>query len=66
MREREVAELAAAGYTDREIADRLHLSARTVESHLYRAYRKLGVGSRAALGEILGARPYGVGKRAGR
>jgi DNA-binding NarL/FixJ family response regulator len=65
-REREVAELAAAGYADRDIAERLHLSSRTVHSHLYRAYRKLGVANRTALGELLGPRPYSVGKSAGR
>jgi DNA-binding CsgD family transcriptional regulator len=42
-REREVADLAARGLSDRDIAARLHLSERTVQSHLYRSYRKLGV-----------------------
>jgi DNA-binding NarL/FixJ family response regulator len=40
-REREVAGLAARGLTNQEIAERLHLSVRTVESHLYRASVKL-------------------------
>jgi DNA-binding CsgD family transcriptional regulator len=52
-REREVAQLAARGITDRAIAERLHLSPRTVQSHLYRTYRKLGIGDRAALTAIL-------------
>jgi len=48
-REREVVGLAGRGHTDREIAERLHLSVRTVNSHLYRAYRKLGVTDRSEL-----------------
>ena len=47
--ERSVADLAATGHSNREIADRLVLSVRTVESHLGSAYRKLGVRSRAQL-----------------
>jgi DNA-binding CsgD family transcriptional regulator len=42
--ERRVVELAAAGLRNREIAQRLFLSTKTVEVHLSRAYRKLGVG----------------------
>ena len=48
-REREVALLASRGQTAPEIADRLFLSKRTVESHLAAAYRKLGVGSKTEL-----------------
>jgi DNA-binding CsgD family transcriptional regulator len=48
-REREVADLAARGLSDRDIAARLHLSERTVQSHLYRSYRKLGVTGRDQL-----------------
>ncbi|MFV0135023.1 LuxR C-terminal-related transcriptional regulator [Streptomyces sp. HMX87] len=48
-REREVAELAAAGLTNREIATTLHLSPRTVEHHVSGAMRKLGVPSRQGL-----------------
>lgn len=48
-REAEVAELAAAGLTNRQIAMTLHLSPRTVEQHIARAMRKLGVDSRQAL-----------------
>ncbi len=45
-REHEVAELAGAGLSNREIAATLHLSPRTVEQHVARALRKLGVASR--------------------
>jgi len=47
--ERQVAELASAGRTNREIAEHLFLSEKTVEAHLSRAYRKLGVRSRTQL-----------------
>jgi DNA-binding CsgD family transcriptional regulator len=52
-REREVATLAAAGRTSKEIAERMYLSPRTVDNHLYRAYMKLGVTDRAALADAL-------------
>ena len=48
-REREVALLAAEGVASREIAERLYLSKRTVDSHLSSVYRKLGVAGRAEL-----------------
>jgi DNA-binding CsgD family transcriptional regulator len=48
-REREVAELAAAGRSNAEIADQLTISVRTVESHLYHAMVKLGAGRRDEL-----------------
>lgn len=53
--ERVVAELAAAGRTNREIAAELVVSVRTVESQLSAAYRKLDIRSRAFLREALGA-----------
>jgi len=52
-REREVAELAARGASDREIAARLSLSVRTVNAHLRSVYGKLDVGGRDALTELL-------------
>ncbi|MFN7150994.1 MAG: LuxR C-terminal-related transcriptional regulator, partial [Microthrixaceae bacterium] len=55
-REREVAGLAARGRTNREIADELVVSVRTVENHLQRVYVKLGVSSRDDLGRALGDR----------
>jgi DNA-binding CsgD family transcriptional regulator len=47
--ELEIATLAASGLTNKQIAERLHLSHRTVSSHLYQLFPKLGVTSRAAL-----------------
>ncbi len=52
--ERRVAEAAAAGASNREIAQNLFVSLRTVEMHLTNAYRKLGIGSRNELGALLG------------
>jgi DNA-binding CsgD family transcriptional regulator len=48
--ERRVAELAASGLTNREVAAQLFMSPKTVEANLARAYRKLGIRSRAELG----------------
>lgn len=45
-REMDVLKLAALGLRNKDIADRLHLSIRTVEGHLSRTFRKLNVGSR--------------------
>jgi len=55
--ERSVAQLAALGHTNREIADRLVLSVRTVESHLASAYRKLNIRSRVQLALALAGTP---------
>jgi DNA-binding CsgD family transcriptional regulator len=52
-REREIARMAAQGLTDREIAEALVVSVRTVESHLAAAYRKLGIRSRRELAATL-------------
>lgn len=48
-REREIALLAHGGRSNREIADQLHLSIRTVENHMSRALRKLGYRDRSGL-----------------
>jgi DNA-binding CsgD family transcriptional regulator len=51
-REREVAELAAGGLTNKEIAEKLFVSVKTVESHLHVALRKLGLRTRTDLGSF--------------
>jgi DNA-binding CsgD family transcriptional regulator len=56
-REREIALLAAAGTSSRQIAGRLVLSVRTVDNHLQNAYRKLGVTRRQDLSRVLGGPP---------
>ncbi|AHH16303.1 putative transcriptional regulator, LuxR family [Nocardia nova SH22a] len=60
--ERRIAELAAEGLTNKEIGAQLYLSPRTVSSHLYRIFPKLGIGTRAALRDALTAQqrvPHG-------
>jgi DNA-binding NarL/FixJ family response regulator len=49
----EIASLAASGLTNKQIAERLFLSHRTVGGHLHRAFPKLGVATRAALRDAL-------------
>jgi DNA-binding NarL/FixJ family response regulator len=51
--ERRVVALAADGLTNRAIAEQLVVTVRTVELHLTNSYRKLGIGSRAALSRAL-------------
>jgi DNA-binding NarL/FixJ family response regulator len=51
--ELQIAQLAAAGLSNRQIADRLFLSHRTVGAHLYRVYPKLDVVSRSELARAL-------------
>jgi DNA-binding CsgD family transcriptional regulator len=51
--ELEIAELAAAGLSNKQIGQRLFLSHRTVGAHLYQIFPKLGVTSRAALRDAL-------------
>lgn len=55
--ERRIADLAASGLTNKEIGERMHLSPRTVSSHLYRVFPKLGITSRAALRDALSRLP---------
>lgn len=52
--ERRVAELAAEGMTNRQIAEGLWVTQKTVEYHLRNTYAKLGIGSRGALAVALG------------
>ena len=51
--ELQIAQLAADGLSNREIGQRLYLSHRTISTHLYRVFPKLGVTSRAELGAAL-------------
>jgi DNA-binding CsgD family transcriptional regulator len=50
--ERRVAELAASGMTNRDVAAALFISPKTVEANLARVYRKLGIKTRAELGSL--------------
>jgi DNA-binding CsgD family transcriptional regulator len=52
-KEEHIAALAAAGLTNKQIGQRLFLSPRTVGSHLYRIFPKLGVTTRAALRDVI-------------
>ncbi|MGN6359642.1 MAG: ATP-binding protein [Thermomicrobiales bacterium] len=54
--ELQIVQMVAQGLPNRAIAQRLYLSHRTVESHLYRVFPKLGVTSRAQLADALGGR----------
>ncbi|WP_405162884.1 AAA family ATPase [Nocardia sp. NBC_01499] len=55
--EQAVAELAASGLTNKEIAERLFLSARTVSTHLHRVFPKLGITTRSALRDAMSRKP---------
>ncbi len=59
--EQQIAALAATGLTNKQIGQRLFLSPRTVGSHLYRIFPKLGVASRAGLRDALTALTAGDG-----
>jgi DNA-binding CsgD family transcriptional regulator len=51
--QRQTVRLASEGLTNSQIADRLFLSPRTVSSHLYRSYPKLGVVGRRQLRDVI-------------
>jgi DNA-binding CsgD family transcriptional regulator len=55
--EHEIASLAASGLTNKQIAERLFLSPRTVGGHLHRIFPKLGIATRAALRDALSSTP---------
>lgn len=55
--ERRVAELLASGMTRRQVGAELFVSPKTVEAHLARVYRKLGIHTRAELGRYMATRP---------
>jgi ATP/maltotriose-dependent transcriptional regulator MalT len=58
-REFQVAAAAAAGFTDREIAEQLFVSVRTINAQLGSVYRKLGIEGRRALRTVPGLRTHG-------
>ena len=58
-----VAELAAVGITNREIARAAFMSEKTVEAHMSRVYRKLGIHSRAELGARMAGNPVSSPRR---
>jgi DNA-binding CsgD family transcriptional regulator len=51
--ERRVADLVARGHSNKEVAERLYMSHRTVGSHLYRIFPKLGLRSRVELARLV-------------
>lgn len=58
--ELKIAEMAQAGYSNKQIAERLVLTVRTIEFHLSNVYRKLRIsGRRALMHKTLGTRPEG-------
>jgi DNA-binding NarL/FixJ family response regulator/predicted negative regulator of RcsB-dependent stress response len=58
--EERIARLAASGLTNRAVAERAFVSAKTVEANLARVYDKLGVHSRAELGRVMAEREQTV------
>ena len=52
--------MVAHGLSNKEIGQRLYLSHRTIASHLYRMFPKLGVTSRAQLTQAVVTRPTAV------
>ena len=60
--EQRVAELAASGMKNRDVATALFISPKTVEANLARIYRKLGIKSRAELGRHMSKTGPGIGK----
>ncbi|MDI3330368.1 MAG: LuxR C-terminal-related transcriptional regulator, partial [Micrococcus sp.] len=51
-REQEIVDLAAAGMSNAEVAEKLFVSQRTVEGHLYRVFTKLGITERSELRDL--------------
>jgi DNA-binding CsgD family transcriptional regulator len=61
--QQQIVRLASRGLTNREIGEKLFLSPRTVGSHLYRSFPKLGVTARSQLRDLVGGAPAAVGHR---
>ena len=61
--ERLVADLVARGHSNKEIGERLYMSHRTVGSHLYRIFPKLGLRSRVELARIVVERSFSATER---
>lgn len=61
VRETEIAHLVSAGYTNQRIAARLGISTKTVETHMSRIFKKLGVNSRAEVAHAVGRSGSGPG-----
>ena len=61
--ERRVADLVARGHSNKEIAERLYMSHRTVGSHLYRIFPKLGLRSRVELARLVIVRSVAATER---
>ncbi len=59
-REREIVMLAAAGLSNRQIAQRLSVSVRTVEGHVYRIFAKLGIEHREQLIHLVSGARFGI------
>jgi DNA-binding CsgD family transcriptional regulator len=59
-REREIVMLAADGLSNREIAERLSVSVRTVEGHVYRIFAKLGIERREQLIHLVSGARSGI------
>ena len=55
--QRQIAELAATGLTNKQIGERLYLSPRTVATHLHQLFPNLGVTTRAGLRDALANEP---------
>jgi DNA-binding CsgD family transcriptional regulator len=64
--ELQIARLAAAGGSNREVAARLYVSPKTVEYHLHKVFAKLGVASRAGLAQAMAQAGLAGGRRRGR
>ncbi len=65
-RERQIVSLVAAGLSNRDIAERLVISVRTVEGHLYRLFTKFGVNSRDQLALLTAREPFAGSGLSGR